>query len=83
MVIISVIELSMAAIVGAGDGSVNLQAFRTVRVFRAFRVLRVTRVLRGLRSMQTIIKVISKSYIDFLLIAALLFLFVLVYTLLG
>ena len=83
VVMLSIIELAMAAIMGSGDGGVNLQAFRTVRVFRAFRVLRVTRVLKSMRSMKVIISVIVKSYMNFIYIAGLLFLFVLVYTLLG
>ena len=52
-------------------------------MFRAFRVLRVTRVLKSMRSMKVIISVIVKSYMNFIYIAGLLFLFVLVYTLLG
>jgi len=83
VVIISIVELVIEAIGSGNSEAGSLQAFRTVRVFRAFRVLRVTRVLRSLRQMKVIISVIQRSFMDFIYIAVLLFLFVVVYTLLG
>ena len=82
VVMLSIIEMAMASL-GGGGGAGNLQAFRTVRVFRTFRVLRVTRVLRALKSMATVIGVISRSLMDFVLITILMFVFIFIYTLLG
>lgn len=82
VVILSIIEIIMESL-GGGGGAGNLQAFRTVRVFRTFRVLRVTRVLRALKSMAMVIGVISRSFMDFVLITILMFVFIFIYTLLG
>lgn len=82
VVILSIVELLMSAL-GGGSGAGSLQAFRTIRVFRTFRVLRVTRLLRGLQSMAMVIRVIGKSFMDFILITILMFVFIFIYTLLG
>ena len=82
VVLLSIFEMAMAAASGGGSGG-NLQAFRTVRVFRTFRVLRVTRILRALKSMAIVIEVIKKSFVDFILITILMFVFIFIYTLLG
>ena len=82
VVMLSIIEMAMAAASGGGSGG-NLQAFRTVRVFRTFRVLRVTRILRALKSMAIVMEVIKKSFMDFILITILMFVFIFIYTLLG
>ena len=82
VVTLSIVELVMAA-VGGGGGAGNLQAFRTVRVFRTFRVLRVTRILRSLKSMVMIMDVINRSFMDFVWITMLMFVFIFIYTLLG
>ena len=82
VVILSIVEIVMT-ILGGGGGAGSLQAFRTVRVFRTFRVLRVTRVLRALKSMVLVIGVIQRSFMDFVLITILMFVFIFIYTLLG
>ena len=82
VVILSIVEILMSAL-GGGSGAGSLQAFRTIRVFRTFRVLRVTRLLRGLQSMAMVIRVIGKSFMDFILITILMFVFIFIYTLLG
>ena len=83
VVLLSIVEMIMAAVSGGGGGAGNLQAFRTVRVFRTFRVLRVTRVLRALKSMAIVIGVIQRAASDFILITILMFVFIFIYTLLG
>lgn len=80
VVMISVFEMVLTAIVGSGG---NLKAFQTVRVFRTFRVLRVARLLRAMKSMQVIIGVVATSAESFLYITVLLFVFVFIFTLLG
>ena len=82
VVILSIVEIIMEAI-GGGSGAGSLQAFRTVRVFRTFRVLRVTRILRALKSMKQVINVMQRSFMDFILITILMFVFIFIYTLLG
>ena len=82
VVMLSIVELLMTAL-GGGGGASSLQAFRTIRVFRTFRVLRVTRLLRGLQSMAMVIRVIQSSFMDFILITILMFVFIFIYTLLG
>ena len=61
----------------------NLAAFKTLRMLRTFRVFRIARLLKALKSMQTIIQVITKSYMSFFYIAMLMFLFVIIFSLLG
>ena len=82
VVILSIVELVMG-LLGGGGGTGSLQAFRTVRVFRTFRVLRVTRILRALKSMAQVIGVIQRTFMDFVLITILMFVFIFIYTLLG
>lgn len=66
-----------------GSGSKVASAVRAVRVFRAIRVLRVTRLLRALRFMKVIIEVIMSSLEQFIYIALLLSLFIIIFSLLG
>ena len=82
VVTLSIVEMIMSAL-GGGSGAGSLQAFRTIRVFRTFRVLRVTRLLRGLQSMAMVIRVVGKSFMDFILITILMFVIIFIYTLLG
>jgi hypothetical protein len=82
VVILSIVEIIMGLLGGASGGG-GLQAFRTVRVFRTFRVLRVTRILRALKSMAQVIGVIQRTFMDFVLITILMFVFIFIYTLLG
>ena len=77
VVLLSIVELAFMS----GGGAIS--AFRTVRIFRTFRVLRVARLLRSMKSMMNIIAVISKSISSFIYLAALLFLFLFIYSLLG
>ena len=60
-----------------------MSAFRTIRMLRTFRVFRVARLLRALKSMQTIMAVIARSYKSFIYITVLMFLFVIIFSLLG
>ena len=82
VVTLSIIEIVMTA-TGGGAGGGSLQAFRTIRVFRTFRVLRVTRLLRALQQMQVIVRVMQSSFMSFVYITSLLFIFVFIYSLLG
>ena len=52
-------------------------------MIRTFRVFRVARLLRALKSMKTILKVMTKSYSSFIYITMLMFLFILIFALLG
>ncbi len=78
IVILSIVEMTMMS-----GGNKAFSAFRAIRIFRTFRVLRVTRLLRGLAFMQVIIGVVSRTLSSFIYIALLLFLFIIIYTLLG
>ena len=82
VVMLSIVEIALTAS-GGSSGAGSLQAFRTVRVFRTFRVLRVTRILRALKSMAIVIGVIQRSFMDFIWITVLMFVFIFIYTLLG
>ena len=82
VVMLSVFELVMEEILRGGEG-VNLSAFKTLRMLRTFRVFRIARLLKALESMQTIIAVIAKSYMSFFYIAMLMFLFIIIFSLLG
>lgn len=65
---------------GQGGG---VKGLSTLRMLRAVRVFRMLRLLRQLESMQTIIAVMGKSYMSFVYITALMFLFIVIFTLLG
>jgi hypothetical protein len=82
VVMLSIFEIVMEQVLKGGDG-VNLSAFKTLRMLRTFRVFRIARLLKALESMQTIIAVISKSYMSFFYIAMLMFLFIIIFSLLG
>ena len=82
-VLISVVEIVIAAITDGAEGGGSLSAFRTVRVFRTFRVLRVARLLKFMRSMAVIVDVISRSIESFFYIMVLMLLFVFIFALLG
>ena len=75
----SIFELIYGGLVG-GEGVSGLS---TLRMLRAVRVFRMLRLLRQLESMQTIIAVMGKSYMSFVYITALMFLFIVIFTLLG
>lgn len=77
VVILSLVELIFL------QGSSGLTAFRTIRIFRTFRVLRVARLFRYLSSMALIMTVISRSMSKFIYLALLLFLFILIFALIG
>jgi len=80
IVSLSVMEMILTAVSGAGG---NLSAFKTIRVLRTLRVLRVARLLRGMQSMQVIIAVFVRSASSFMYITMLLFVFLFIYALLG
>ena len=65
-----------------GDGQ-DQSALSTLRVLRAVRVFRMLRLLRNLESMQTILNVMARSYMSFVYITGLMFLFIIIFTLLG
>ena len=52
-------------------------------MLRTTRVFRIARILRGMDSMKTIIGVMMRSYKSFLYITMLMFLFIVIYSLLG
>jgi hypothetical protein len=79
IVLSSIFELVFGAIMG-GD---SVQGLSTLRLLRAVRVFRILRLLRQLESMQTIITVMAKSYMSFVYITALMFLFIIIFSLLG
>ena len=79
---LSIFEMVMAEVLKGGEG-VNLSAFKTLRMLRTFRVFRIARLLKALESMQTIMVVIGKSYMSFFYIAMLMFLFIIIFSLLG
>lgn len=60
-----------------------LSAFRAIRIFKLIRVIRVARLFRYLKSMSHIILVISRSISKLAYVAILLFIFVIIYSLLG
>jgi hypothetical protein len=78
-----VVALSMVEIIFLSGTTSALSAFRTIRIFRTFRVLRVARLFRYLKQMARIIKIISTSISDFVYLALLLLLFILIFALLG
>jgi len=80
VVLLSVFEMVYKE---AMSGTMDLAAFKTLRLFRTFRVFRVMRILRALKSMQMIIRVMANSYMSFLYITMLMFLFIYIFALLG
>jgi hypothetical protein len=83
VVLLSVFEMVMEAILAGSKGGVNLSAFKTLRMLRTFRVFRIARLLKALQSMQVIMGVILRSYMSFFYIANLMFLFIIIFSLLG
>ena len=79
----AVVVLSLVELIFLEGSSSAVSAFRTIRIFRTFRVLRVARLFRHLKSMNEIIKAISNSLSNFVYLALLLFLFLLIFALLG
>jgi hypothetical protein len=83
VVSLSIFELVMESVLAGAEGGVNLSAFKTLRMLRTFRVFRIARLLKALKSMQVIIGVIARSYMSFFYIANLMFLFIIIFSLLG
>jgi hypothetical protein len=79
IVMLSILEMTLLS----GGSGKAVSAFRAVRIFRTFRVLRVTRLLRSLAFMQVIIQVIQATIENFIYICGLMFLFCIIYGLLG
>lgn len=65
------------------NGVSGINAIRAIRVFRIFRIIRITRIFRYIQSMNIIIQVISNSLSRFMYLAMLLFLFIIIFALLG
>jgi hypothetical protein len=82
VVLLSIFEMVVEELMRSTD-SMGFTALKTVRMFRTFRVFRITRLLRALESMQTIISVIGRSYMSFFYITMLMFLFIIIFSLLG
>ena len=82
VVMMSIFEKIYTAAVSTGGGS-SLKTFKTLKMLRTLRVFRILRLLRKLKSMQTILQVMTKSYSSFIYITMLLFLFILIFALLG
>jgi hypothetical protein len=83
VVILSIVEMGAEAALSGSGGEINMSAFKTIRMLRTFRVFRIARLLRALQSMQTIIQVMIKSYKSFIYITILMFLFIIIFSLLG
>jgi len=82
VVMMSIFEKIYTQAVSSGGGS-SLKTFKTLKMLRTLRVFRILRLLRKLKSMQTILQVMTKSYSSFIYITMLLFLFILIFALLG
>lgn len=76
IVMLSVLEMTLLS--GASGKAVS--AFRAIRIFR---VLRITRLLRTMQFMGVIIKVVATTLENFIYICGLMFLFIIIYSLLG
>ena len=83
VVMLSIFEKVMMAVMSGDDGQINMKAFKTLRMLRTMRVFRITRLLKGMQSMKIIIAVIAKSYMSFFYIAMLMILFIIIFALLG
>ena len=79
IVMTSIFELVYTAIAGETGG---MGALKTLRLLRTFRVFRVLRLLKNLESMQIILSVMAKSYMSFVYITMLMWLFIVIFTLL-
>ena len=78
-----VVCTSIAEFVFISGGKSVISAFRAVRIFKLLRVLRIARLFRYLQSMNHIVIIISRSISKFAYVAILMFLFIVVYSLLG
>lgn len=79
---VSIFELLYPLLTGGAENS-SVKALKTLRLLRTVRVVRIVRLLRSLESMKVIISVVSKSYMSFVYITGLMFLFIFIFTLLG
>lgn len=79
---VSIFELVYPIITGGAENS-SVKALKTLRLLRTIRVVRIVRLLRSLESMKVIISVVRKSYMSFVYITGLMFLFIFIFTLLG
>lgn len=79
---VSIFELVYPLITGGAENS-SVKALKTLRLLRTIRVVRIVRLLRSLESMKVIISVVKKSYMSFVYITCLMFLFIFIFTLLG
>lgn len=81
VVMLSIIELVSISILA--NKGLGLQSFETLRILRTSRVFRIARLLRGMESMKTILGVMVRSYKSFIYITMLMFLFIIIFSLLG
>jgi len=63
--------------------SLDFKKFSILKIFRIFRVFRVLKVLRKLKQMRKIVDGISKSLVTILYAISFLFLFIIIFILLG
>ena len=82
VVLMYIFEIIYTQAVSSGGGS-SLKTFKTLKMLRTLRVFRILRLLRKLKSMYTILQVMTESYSSFIYITMLLFLFILIFALLG
>jgi hypothetical protein len=66
----------------SGQASV-FSAIKVMRILRAVRILRITRLLRSLKFMKLIVEVLTSVMEQFIYIALLLFLFIIIFSLIG
>lgn len=79
IVLTSIFEMVYTGIAGDSGG---LSALNTLRLLRTFRVFRILRLLKSLESMKVILSVMSKSYMSFVYITLLMWLFIVIFSLL-
>lgn len=84
VIILSVVELVINLNQdNDSKGGSAFSAFRAIRILRVFKVLRLTRILRSLKFISVIITIITETVEQYLYIAIMLVLFLLIYALLG
>ena len=77
VVVLSLVELTLAS----GGGAIS--AFRSVRIFRTFRVIRITRLLRSMKEMTVILNALLNSLNSLMYLFILVFLMLFIFALIG
>jgi hypothetical protein len=83
VIVVSMVELVINFSEDNVTGGSAVSAFRALRILRIFKVLRLTRILRSLKFILVIITVITETVEQYLYVAIMLLLFLLIYALLG